>query len=212
MNKKLLAKKILNFKKNKKNISEERSQLNEFLGMDNLNTDENLGKLENGLSILSSASALIPALRPVAIALSVATAGVNAFRGEADRNGTVPSTSGTLETQQNILRAGIGAQLGGTKAVRGLIGALPFAGMAGLATFLGSHATAASRLGGGAMALGSEWIKRISDPVSNYLGLPPIPGISDYLTRKQGLSQERDYELERSPDTMRLIQAVNAAR
>ena len=211
MNKKLLAKKILNFKKNKKNISEERSQLNEFLGMDNLNTDENLGKLQNGLSILSSASALIPALRPVAIALSLATTGVNAFRGEADRNGTVPSTSGTLETQQNILRTGLGAQLAGTTAVRGVLNALPF-GMQGLATFLGNHATAASRLGGGAIALGSEWIKRISDPVSNALGLPPIPGISDYLTRKQGLSQERDYELERSPDTMRLIQAVNAAR
>ena len=211
MNKKLLAKKILNFKKNKKNISEERSQLNEFLGMDNLNTDENLGKLQNGLSILSSASSLIPALRPVAIALSVATTGVNALRGEADRNGTVPSTSGNLETQQNILRAGLGAQLAGTGAVQGVLTALPF-GLQGLATFLGKHATAASRAGGGAMALGSEWIKRISDPVSNYLGLPPIPGISDYLTRKQGLSQQRDYELERSPDTLRLIQAVNAAR
>lgn len=211
MNKKSLAKKILNFKKNKKNISEERSQLNEFLGMDNLNTDENLGKLQNGLSILSSASALIPALRPVAIALSLATTGVNAFRGEADRNATVPSTSGTLGTQQNILRTGLGLQLAGTAAVRGLVGALPF-GLAGLATFLGNHATAASRLGGGAMALGSEWIKRISDPASNYLGLPPIPGISDYLTKKQGLGQDRDYDVARSPDRLALINAVNAAR
>ena len=211
MNKKSLAKKILNFKKNKKNISEERSQLNEFLGMDNLNTDENLGKLQNGLSILSSASALIPALRPVAIALSLATTGVNAFRGEADRNATVPSTSGTLETQQNILRTGLGLQLAGTAAAQNLIRALPF-GLSSMAAFAQNHAVAASRLGSGAMALGSEWIKRISDPVSNYLGLPPIPGISDYLTRKQGLGQDRDYNVARSPDRLALINAVNATR
>lgn len=211
MNKKILAKKILNFKKNKKNISEERSQLNEFLGMDNLNTDENLGKLQNGLSILSSASALIPALRPVSIALSLATTGVNAFRGAADRNGTVPSTSGSLETQQNILRTGLGLQLAGTAAVQGIMGALPF-GLSSLAAFAQRHAATASRLGSGAMALGSETIKRISDPVSNYLGLPPIPGISDYLTRKQGLGQDRDYDVARSPDRLALINAVNATR
>jgi len=211
MNKKLLATKILNFKKNKKNITEELTQLDEFLGMDNLNTDENLGKLQNGLSVLSSASALIPALRPLSIALSLATTGVNAFRGEADRNATVPSTSGTLPTQQNILRTGLGLQVAGTAAAQALLGAMPF-GLSALGTFAGRHAAAASRLSSGAMALGSEWIKRISDPVSNALGLPPIPGISDYLTRKQGLGQDRDYDVARSPDRLALINAVNAAR
>lgn len=98
MNKKLLAKKIFNFKKNKKNISEERSQLDEFLGMD-LKTDKGLGDLQSGLSTASTiagVASLIPgpigfAARIASPALSAGAWAVNKTRVSLDAKGVVPS-------------------------------------------------------------------------------------------------------------------------
>ena len=98
MNKKLLANKILNFKKNKKNISEERSQLDEFLGMD-LKTDKGLGDLQSGLSTASTiatVASFIPG--PIGLAARVASPvlsggawAVNKTRVSLDAKGVVPS-------------------------------------------------------------------------------------------------------------------------
>lgn len=212
MNKKLLAKKIFNFKKNKKKITEQLIQLDEFLGMDNLKTDENLGNLQSGLSALSSVSAFIPALRPISLALAASTAGVNALRIGADENSTVPSTSGNLRTQQNMIGLGLSSMAATTRTGAALLQGLPWGIGSALANFARTNATSLNRFGGATVGLGSEWVKKLSDPVSNALGLPPIPGISDYLTRKQGLSREREDELARSPDRLALINAVNATR
>lgn len=98
MNKKLLANKILNFKKNKKNISEERSQLDEFLGMD-LKTDKGLGDLQSGLSTASTIAAVgafVPgpigfAARVASPLLSAGAYAVNKTRVSLDAKGVVPS-------------------------------------------------------------------------------------------------------------------------
>ena len=98
MNKKLLANKILNFKKNKKNISEERSQLDEFLGMD-LKTDKGLGDLQSGLSTASTiatVASFIPgpigfAAKIASPVLSAGAYAVNKTRVSLDAKGVVPS-------------------------------------------------------------------------------------------------------------------------
>lgn len=123
MNKKLLAKKILNFKKNKKNISEERSQLDEFLGMD-LKTDKGLGDLQSALSTASAISgfgALIPgpvglAATVLSPALSLGAYATAKARADLDRRGVVPSETSQegLATQAKIL--GYGTLLSGLMA------------------------------------------------------------------------------------------------
>ena len=233
MNKKSLAKKIFNFKKNKKKITEEVTQLDEILGMGDLKSDEGLGNLQD---ILSGASLFLPG-RAKTIAAGLAAA-VNMGRTELDKTGIVPSKSGNLETQGQIL---MGRALGlgtrnrntGNRNTRNRNTDNPetfgqsqqHAQNAVLFGALGNRAN--PLLGLGAVASGqsnnkfddmlaflssSELARRHSDDVSNLLGIPGIPGISDRLTKKEPLSTRRTLDVARSADTLSLIAAANARR
>ena len=238
MNKKSLAKKIFNFKKNKKKITEEVTQLDEILGMGDLKSDEGLGNLQD---ILSGASLFLPG-RARTIAAGLAAA-VNMGRTELDKSGIVPSKSGNLETQGQILMGralGLGTRNRNTPNPntrnrntrnRNTGNTETFgqnqhhAQTAVLFGALGNRAN--PLLGLGAVASGqsnnkfddmlaflssSELARRHSDDVSNLLGIPGIPGISDRLTKKEPLSTRRTLDVARSADTLSLIAAANARR
>ena len=233
MNKKSLAKKIFNFKKNKKKITEEVTQLDEILGMGDLKSDEGLGNLQD---ILSGASLFLPG-RAKTIAAGLAAA-VNMGRTELDKTGMVPSKSGNLETQGQILMGralGLGTRNRNTDnrntRNRNTRNSETFgqnqqhAQNAVLFGALGNRAN--PLLGLGAVASGqsnnnfddvlaflssSELARRHADDLSNSLGIPGIPGISDRLTKKEPLSTRRTLDVARSADTLSLIAAANARR
>ena len=235
MNKKSLAKKIFNFKKNKKKITEEWK-------------DEGLGNLQD---ILSGAS-LILGGRAKTIAAGLAAA-VNMGRIELDKTGTIPSKSGNLETQGQIL---MGRTLGLATRSRNpqlttrsrnaqnrnygrrnsdplLAGPAPgpyggdqhHAQNAVLFGALGNRGNPLLALG--AVASGqsnnvfddavavlgsSEIARRHVDDLSNSLGIPNIPGLSKQRTEKEPLSNVRKIEVTRAPTALAAISAANAMR
>lgn len=209
MNKKSLAKKIFNFKKNKKKITEEWK-------------DEGLGNLQD---ILSGASLILPG-RAKTIAATLAAA-VNMGRTELDKTGMVPSKSGNLETQGQILMGrALGLATRNRNAQnRNFGGAQHHAQNAVLFGALGNRGNPLLALGGVASGqsnnmfddavavLGSSEIaRRHADDVSNSLGIPNIPGISQRLTKKEPLTPRRTLDVARSPDALALIAATHQQR
>lgn len=228
MNKKSLAKKIFNFKKNKKKITEEWK-------------DEGLGNLQD---ILSGASFILTG-RAKTIAAGLA-AGVNLARTDLDRTGTIPSKSGNLETQGQIL---MGRALGLTTRRQNLQNAKQNAKQntkqntkqnAGNNQFGSSqlHAQNAVLFGAlgnrtnpllalGAVASGqsnnpfddaisvlgsSEIGRQNADKITDMLGLPNIPGISKKRTEKPELGKETYMDITRAPTALAAISAANAMR
>ena len=233
MNKKLLAKKIFNFKKNKKNISEERSQLDEFLGMD-LKTDKGLGDLQSALSTVSAISgfgALIPG--PVGLAASVVSPALSLgayatakARADLDRRGVVPSETSQegLATQAKILGYGTlasGLMAPGASTVVQNIpkwwgGSLAMVGRHPVGHPLAGQLT---RRGLGIVSTGSaatnlvstEWASKSADPIAKRLGLPNIPGLSKRFYRKGEYGTNSLFDLSRLT-TLDLVAAANQAR
>ena len=199
MNKKLLAKKIFNFKKNKKKITEEWK-------------DEGLGHIQSALSTLSAAASIIPGINP---ALGLAAGGaawvINRTRQELDANGVVPSRSGNLATQGKLISTGLGAQVAGTASGKQAINALPF-GIGGVLSLATNHPKLTKLGGAGSMFASTEWASEVADPVTNALGIPNIPGISKRLTKKEPLSKVRTIDVTRAPTALAAISAANAMR
>ena len=243
MNKKLLANKILNFKKNKKNkknISEERSQLDEFLGMD-LKTDKGLGDLQSGLSTASTIAAVgafVPgpigfAARIASPLLSAGAYAVNKTRVSLDAKGVVPSETSpeALALQGKLLGYGtLAAGLnfpGAQKALQhlphwaagtfaqfgrypGKIGRKRAHPLAGELTPMGR--TVVTGAVGVANLLSTEWAAKNADPITDRLGLPNIPGISKRLTKKAPYGTVPAFDVSRAPTTLDLVAAANASR
>jgi len=199
MNKKSLAKKIFNFKKNKKKITEEWK-------------DEGLGHLQSALSTISAAASIIPGIKPT---VGLVTGGlawvVNRTRQELDANGVVPSKSGNLATQGKLISTGLGAQVAGTPSGRSAINALPF-GIGGVLSLATNHPTLTKLGGAGSMIASTEWAGEVADPVTDALGIPNIPGISKRLTKKEPLSKVRTIDVTRAPTALAAISAANAMR
>lgn len=212
MNKKSLAKKIFNFKKNKKKITEEWK-------------DEGLGNLQD---ILSGASVFLLHGKARTVAAGLAAA-VNMGRTELDRTGTVPSTSGNLESQGQILMGralglatrnrntpnGNTQNLGGAQhhaqnAV--LFGALgrgnPLLGLGGVVSGQSNNKFDDML----AFLSSSEIARRHADDITNSLGIPNIPGVSKQLTKKEPLSNVRTIDVTRAPTALAAISAANAMR
>ena len=221
MNKKLLAKKIFNFKKNKKNISEERSQLDEFLGMD-LKTDKGLGDLQSGLSTAATIASFGGFIPPIAVASRAAAAllgggayFVNKKRQELDAKGVVPSETGPegLAMQGSLIKtAGIG--LAAMAAPRSVLRAIPSMAGGSLARLA---ATPRGRkwitgIAAGTNLASTEWAARNADPITDRLGLPNIPGISKRLTKKAPYGTVPAFDVSRAPTTLDLVAAANASR
>ena len=198
MNKKSLAKKIFNFKKNKKNISEEWK-------------DESLGHLQSALSTVSATASIIPGFTKLGLAAGGASWLVNRTRQELDANGVVPSRSGNLATQGKLISAGLGAQIVGTAVGKQAINALPF-GVGGVFALATGKPTLTKFAGAGSMLASTEWVSQKADPVSDALGIPQIPGISKRLTKKEPLSTRRTLDVARSADTLSLIAATHQRR
>lgn len=210
MNKKILAKKIFNFKKNKK-ITEEVTQLDEILGMGDLKSDEGLGNLQSTLSTASAIASVIPQLRVPSLIAGGLSWAVNKTRRELDANGVVPSRSGNLDTQGNMILTGLGAIGSKTQLGSRVIRQLPFVGgpISGIVSGLPGTSGV---LGAGSMLASTEYVQNAADPISNALGLPNIPGVSKRLTKKEPLSTRRTLDVARSADTLSLIAAANARR
>ena len=221
MNKKLLAKKIFNFKKNKKNISEERSQLDEFLGMD-LKTDKGLGDLQSALSTAATISSFGGFIPPIAVASRTASATlgglayfVNKKRQELDAKGVVPSETGPegLATQGTLIKtAGLG--LVAMAAPRSILRAIPHWSGGSLARLAGTPGGQKWITGIAATSnlLSTEWTAKNADRITNRLGLPNIPGISKRLTKKAPYGTVPAFDVSRAPTTLDLVAAANASR
>lgn len=198
MNKKLLAKKIFNFKKNKKKITEEWK-------------DEGLGHLQSALSTISAAASVIPGLTKLGLATGGVAWVVNRTRQELDANGVVPSRSGNLATQGKLISTGLGAQVAGTTSGKQAINALPF-GIGGVLSLATNHPKLTKLGGAGSMLASTEWVSQKADPITDALGIPNIPGISKRLTKKEPLSKVRTIDVTRAPTALAAISAANAMR
>ena len=198
MNKKSLAKKIFNFKKNKKKITEEWK-------------DEGLGHFQSALSTLSAAASIIPGFTKLGLAAGGAAWVVNRTRQELDANGVVPSRSGNLATQGKLISTGLGAQVAGTTSGKQAISALPF-GIGGVLSLATNHPNLTKFGGAGSMLASTEWVSQKADPITDALGIPNIPGISKRLTKKEPLSKVRTIDVTRAPTALAAISAANAMR
>ena len=268
MDKKLLAKKLLSFRK---------SQLNEYSL--NPKTDEGLGNWQDILSIGSGVLSAIPIpgaaianhvkstlvnnARLVALAAVTAApvpgiyppgyvsilpaamkiyrihqvanriktigiggaAAVNLARQELDKRGIVPSTSGDLKTQGNMLSGlAMGSILRNSVDLHGAPGTSAIArwglgagvaaglvpGLQGIAGIAGM-----TKIGVDDLLLSvasSETLRRNADSISKATGLPLIPGLSKTLTQKQPLGTLPSVDVARSPNQLELVAAANASR
>jgi hypothetical protein len=221
MNKKLLAKKIFNFKKNKKNISEERSQLDEFLGTD-LKTDKGLGDLQSGLSTASTIASFGGFIPPIAVAsrFTAALLGAGAYfvnkkRQELDAKGVVPSETGPegLAMQGSLIKtAGIG--LVAMAAPRSILRAIPHWSGGSLARIAGTPGGQKwiTGIAAAPSLLSTEWAAKNADPLTDRLGLPNIPGISKRLTKKAPYGTVAAFDVSRAPTQLELVAAANASQ
>lgn len=201
MNKKSLAKKIFNFKKNKKKITEGWAS-----------SDEVLGHIQSGLSTISAAASIIPGMKPGVGLVSGGLAWVvNRTRQELDANGVVPSKSGNLATQGKLISTGLGAQVAGTASGKQAINALPF-GIGGVLSLATNHPKMTKFGGAGSMIASTEWAREVADPVTDALGIPNIPGISKRLTDKPELGKVRNIDVARDSNTLALIAATHQRR
>ncbi len=200
MNKKSLAKKIFNFKKNKKNISEEWK-------------DEGLGHLQSALSTVSAVSSILPGIGTKAgIVTGAASWVVNRTRQELDASGVVPSKSGNLATQGSMIAGALSSMALGTKTGVEAVRNIPFGVGPAIATVVTKFPRVGKIGAAGAMLASTEWAGNIADPVSKTLGIPNIPGISKRLTRKEPISTTRQLDVARSSSRLDLIAAANKAR
>lgn len=200
MNKKLLAKKIFNFKKNKKKITEG------WAG-----SDEVLGHIQSGLSTVSAAASIIPGLTKLGLVTGGLAWVVNRTRQELDANGVLPSKSGNLATQGKLITTGLGSQVAVTKSGKSALNALPF-GIGGVLSLATNHPTWTKFAGAGSMLASTEWAGDAADPVSRTLGIPQIPGISKRLTDKPELGVKRNIDVARDSNTLALIAATHQRR
>ena len=198
MNKKSLAKKIFNFKKNKKKITEEWK-------------DEGLNHLQSGLSTVSAVASIIPGLTTLGLATGGAAFVVNRLQQELDAAGVIPSKSGNLGTRGRLISASLGAQIVGTPVGKQAINALPF-GVGGVFALATGKPTLTKFAGAGSMLASTDWVGKAADPVSRTLGIPQIPGISKRLTDKPELGVKRNQQVAASSNTLALIAATHQRR